>query len=42
MADNAFFEDLTRRYPPIQIAGSLNYKIHGVAVYKGHKGTRLR
>ena len=42
MADNAFFEDLTRRYPPIHITDELDYKVHGVAVYRGHKGTRLK
>ncbi|MBT3812130.1 MAG: hypothetical protein HOF98_04845 [Gammaproteobacteria bacterium] len=42
MADNAFFEDLSRRYPPVQITDELDYKVHGTAVYKGHKGTRLK
>ncbi|WP_428355935.1 hypothetical protein [Methyloprofundus sp.] len=42
MADKSFFEDLTRRYPPIEITDVLDYKVHGIAVYKGHKGTRLK
>lgn len=42
MADKSFFEDLSRRYPPIEITDVLDYKVHGVAVYKGHKGTRLK
>ena len=42
MADKSFFGDLTRRYPPIEITDVLDYKVHGVAVYKGHKGTRLK
>ncbi|NOR81208.1 MAG: hypothetical protein GQ529_10325 [Methyloprofundus sp.] len=42
MADKSFFEDLSRRYPPIEITDVLDYKVHGIAVYKGHKGTRLK
>jgi len=42
MADKSFFEDLSRRYPPIEITDILDYKVHGIAVYKGHKGTRLK
>jgi len=42
MADKSFFEDLSRRYPPIEIIDVLGYKVHGIAVYKGHKGTRLK
>ena len=42
MADKSFFEDLSRRYPPIEITDVLDYRVHGIAVYKGHKGTRLK
>lgn len=42
MADRSFFEDLSRRYPPIEITDVLNHKVHGIAVYKGHKGIRLK
>ena len=42
MAKKVFFEDLTKRYPPIEITELLDYQIYGVAVYKGHKGERLK
>jgi len=42
MADKSLFEDLSRRYPPIEIIDVLDYKVHGVAVYKRHKGIRLK
>ena len=42
MADKLFLEDLTKRFPPIEITKTLDYKFHGVAVYKGHKGERLK